>query len=139
MIDADDMLDQLAKEEEGWQREFKERFDALCERAEKILPGFRKPGLTFDMYGQAAGQARYGENRIRLSPIYCQARKEDMLRQTLPHEIAHILAFQKYRETGHGHSWSAMFGALTWDAPTRCHSYEPVAQAKRKIYAREEE
>lgn len=132
-----DLLD-LLNEEEEWMKPFREYHDKLVAQAQRLFPAFRPPKLHFGLRGQCAGRAWYDKNEVGLNYVYCQTQARDMLMDTLPHEIAHILAWQRYgrAEAGHGHGWSAMFGALTGRAPLgRCHNYPHIKQEEQKLSA----
>lgn len=115
------------------------QFDFLCNRAKEIYPVFVVPELVIKTAGGTAGWARWRSNPQRwivdLNRVYIISHFEDMLSDTLPHEVAHILAWQRYgmKIAPHGGEWYAMYGALTGRVPQRLHEYGSVqTAAKRK-------
>ena len=115
------------------------QFDLIVNEARRIYPAFVVPELVIATAGQTAGWARWRRRNgtvswhIDLNQIYLVSHAQDMLEDTLPHEIAHVLAWQRYGTDTqpHGKEWIAMFGALTGRCPTRCHDYGDVRQAAR--------
>ena len=118
-------------------------FDRLCTRCRALYPPFTDPELVIKTNGQAAGWAREREGTytIDLNQTYLISNAADMLLDTLPHEMAHVLVMQRYnnavcgtgsRARPHGVEWIAMFGALTGRVPTRLHDYERVKVAQKK-------
>jgi SprT protein len=84
--------------------------------------------IRFDLRGRAAGQARYGSTGpwvIRYNPVLLRENGDSFLASTVPHEVAHLIAFLRYgpRIRPHGAEWRAImeqFGAT----PERCHRYD---------------
>lgn len=84
--------------------------------------------IRFDLRGRAAGQARCGARSpwvIRYNPVLLGANGERFLADTVPHEVAHLIAFAHHgpRIRPHGLEWRAImhhFGV----APERCHQYD---------------
>lgn len=88
--------------------------------------------IRFDLRGRAAGQARYGTRQgiggpwiIRYNPVLLRENPDSFIAQTVPHELAHVVAFVRHghRIRPHGPEWRAImeqFGA----APERCHRYD---------------
>lgn len=83
------------------------------------------PVLHFDLRGAAAGQAHGDCNLIRLNPLLLRENGEAFLAQTVPHEVAHLVAEAAFGHgiRPHGPEWRdvmALFGA----APERCHRFD---------------
>jgi SprT protein len=86
------------------------------------------PPVLFDLRGRAAGQVRFGRHAlwvIRYNPVLMKANAEDFLATTVPHEVAHLIAYAKYgtRIRPHGQEWRSVmnfFGVV----PERCHGYD---------------
>ncbi len=88
--------------------------------------------IRFDLRGRAAGQARCGAPHgirgpwtIRYNPVLLRENPDSFLAETIPHEVAHVVAFKRHghRIRPHGPEWRAImeqFGA----APERCHRYD---------------
>lgn len=93
--------------------------------------------VRFDLRGRAAGQAgrRYGQFFMRFNRDMIADDKswEHMIRDTVPHELAHIVCF--YKPTlgrNHDHGWKSVCRALGGSGD-RCHS-EQVVYAKGNTY-----
>lgn len=86
------------------------------------------PQIRFDLRGRAAGQVRCGSRGpwvIRYNPVLMQANAEDFLSTTVPHEVAHLVAYARYgrRIRPHGPEWRSVmrfYGVV----PERCHRYD---------------
>lgn len=96
-----------------------------------------RPAIRFDLRGKSAGQARTGGGKgplIRYNRILLMRHTEEFLQRTVPHEVAHLVAF-RLCGTGirpHGPEWGAimkLFGA----APERCHSYDVEDLQTRRL------
>jgi SprT protein len=99
--------------------------------------------IRFDLRGTAAGMVLFPHNNppvIRYNPILLQHNRHAFLSQTLPHEVAHLVARSLHGKSirPHGLEWKAImhfFGADT----LRCHSYAteniPVRRLRRFPYA----
>lgn len=96
-----------------------------------------KPEIGFDLRGQAAGQARLipgGRSRIRYNPVLLRENPDAFLAQTVAHEVAHLVAFERFgsRIRPHGPEWQAvmrLFGA----EPRRCHDFDVERATRRRL------
>lgn len=87
-----------------------ERLLACCLQAEQRL-GHRIscPRLSFRQRGKAAGTARLREQEIRLNPILLAENPDVFLQEVIPHELAHLIVWQRYGRTApHGREWQAI-------------------------------
>lgn len=96
-----------------------------------------RPSINFEMRNsKVVGRAWFNKNLIQLNPVWLAAGdydeevKDKMLNHTIPHEIAHLIAYRKWRDTKHGTFWKgtmlklgfrvngadAMPGLPTWAA-----------------------
>lgn len=67
---------------------------------------FPIPTVHYNVRGQKAGVAYLQQNEIRLNPILLQENPEYFLKQVIPHELAHLLAFRLFgRVKPHGQEW----------------------------------
>lgn len=69
-----------------------------------------KPVLDFNLYRQnCLGLANYTKRMMKLNPVYLMAGDEalrnDILGDTIVHEVAHFVAFRVFKERGHGFYW----------------------------------
>lgn len=120
---------------------FKARFRAWCDRAREVWPPFITPDFRMEMTGQAAGRASWRPSvdgtrsyTCDFNRVYGLSNAADMLEETIPHEVAHCLVWQRYGRDArpHGAEWHAMFGALTGRVASRTHDYGDVKVAARK-------
>lgn len=74
--------------------------------------------IRYDIKGRCAGQARHrgGVYELRFNPEAILNYNEDMTKDTIPHEVAHLVCFAR-RELGSGHDagWKAVCRALGGD------------------------
>ncbi|OOY44137.1 hypothetical protein BOW37_10760 [Solemya velum gill symbiont] len=69
---------------------------------------FTLPEIRFDLHARAAGQFRYGKNlqQLRFNPYLFSTGFEVNLDTTVPHEVAHYVAFNLFgRVKPHGKEW----------------------------------
>jgi hypothetical protein len=93
--------------------------------AEKVFGRcFDLPSIQWNLSGACAGRAIWPDNRIRLNPVLLCENVEDFVRETVPHEIAHLLnrAMNGNSVTPHGKEWKAIMRAMGLK-PQRCHNY----------------
>lgn len=90
----------------------------------------RFPNIEYTLRGTTAGTAHSGKWEININPVLLIENIEDMLDQTIPHEVAHLIADRVYGHTikPHGKEWKSVMVALG-KRPDRCHSYD-VANAR---------
>lgn len=82
--------------------------------------------FDFNLKGMTAGQAvtkGTGEVILRFNMELAEQNADEFLSETVPHEVAHIIANIHYKENcGHGYLWQHVM--LTWKKnPMRCHDY----------------
>jgi SprT protein len=83
------------------------------------------PDIRYDTVGKAAGQALYnfvdGKCYIRINPVLLNENVDYCINQTVPHEIAHLVAYMVFgRVRPHGIHWEAVM--RTFGKPAkRCH------------------
>lgn len=99
------------------------------------LMEWTKPTFTMDVRGTVGGKAFLHENRIALNPVLFRQNKKDFIEDTIPHEVAHLVAFMVYRDNGHGAGWKHVMRSDFGIPPTRCHNYD-VSNVKQKYTVR---
>lgn len=82
------------------------------------------------------GRANYGKKFVGLSRPICQLNidDDDSIKDTILHEIAHVLAYELYGHRGHGTTWKRCcveIGAK----PERCFNMSEVETPKPKYKA----
>jgi SprT protein len=95
------------------------------------------PRIAFDLRGQAAGQFRLdtaGRAMLRYNAVLMLRHEAEFLRQTVPHEVAHYLAYLHYGRgiRPHGPEWQQLMQALGAD-PRRCHEFDVTDLAARRL------
>lgn len=101
--------------------------------------GMPLPTVRFDLRGRAAGMTVYGRGRrdraaIRLNAELLSANPNDMIEETVPHEVAHVAArwFHGDRIKPHGPEWRSIMHSFGKRAAT-CHNL-PARPARRLTY-----
>lgn len=113
------------------------KLDALCRVVQERFEVVMRPEVAWDLRGQAAGQANGRRNLIRFNRGLAERYPEEFVAQTVPHELAHLVAFKKFggRIRPHGREWRAVMIVLGAE-PRRTHRYKvtPVRKFKRYAY-----
>ncbi|WP_150306283.1 SprT-like domain-containing protein [Pseudomonas saliphila] len=96
---------------------------------------FVRPHVRLDLRGQRAGVAYLGRNLLRFNERMLQDNREDFLRQTVPHEVAHLVAHALYGGNirPHGYQWQKLMVEVFGLEPRRCHDYA-VPERRRTHY-----
>ncbi|MBL3598487.1 MAG: SprT-like domain-containing protein [gamma proteobacterium endosymbiont of Lamellibrachia anaximandri] len=114
------------------------RTKALLERAGQH---FGQPvpevEINFELKGQAAGMARFpalDKPQIRYNAHLLDENADDFLKQTVPHEVAHVIARAYYSRNirPHGTEWQSVMHFFGAEA-SRCHSYDTQRASTRKL------
>lgn len=93
--------------------------------------------IYFDLRGQAAGKVTFQENSapvIRYNMKLLLENEERFLSQTLPHEVAHVVARSLFG-TGirpHGPEWQGVMHLFGVEA-SRCHDYDTSRSRVRRL------
>jgi SprT protein len=67
---------------------------------------FKRPTYLFNQRGKAAGTAHLQRNLIKINPVLFINNRDEFFQQVIPHEVAHLIAFQLYGKTRpHGKEW----------------------------------
>lgn len=99
---------------------------------QRFSRSFRRPQVSFALRGKAAGVAHIGRNLLRFNSLLYQQNREDFLRQTVAHEVAHMLAHELYGRDimPHGPQWQGIMQEVFGLPALRCHSYQLPAVQK---------
>lgn len=102
-----------------------------------------RPQVTYNLSGRCAGRAYYWLWKIEINTEILKNNEEDYLRNTVPHEFAHLLTDQLYGENvkPHGREWKNVMRAMSIigvnDVYAR-HNYDTssldVRRKRRYIY-----
>lgn len=115
-----------------------ERTRALVRTARaRFQTDIPEPEIRLDLRGTAAGQAIVTRRRtavIRYNRALLVRHGEAFLAQTIPHEVAHLVAYWRHgpRIRPHGKEWQAIVRAFGAE-PTRCHDYDLSGVARRTM------
>lgn len=83
------------------------------------------PSVRFDLKGKAAGGAYPDHNVIRFNAVLLAENTQHFLMQTVPHEVAHLVARAVYGRgiRPHGKEWQSVMTQVFGCPPDRCHQY----------------
>jgi SprT protein len=105
------------------------RTGALLREAEAWLRlAMPRVEIRFDLRGTSAGQARMRNGSspiIRYNATLLRLHPTEFIVETVPHEVAHVVAFVKHgpRIRPHGPEWQAVMRHFGVE-PSRCHRYD---------------
>jgi len=110
------------------------RVEACYQQAESFFKhSFIRPQVSFRLRGQKAGCAHLQENRLRFNEALYRANQDDFLRQTVAHEVAHLVTYQRFGGSvrPHGKEWQAIMRGVFLLEPHRCHTYKVTGKARQ--------
>ncbi|UVE16549.1 SprT family zinc-dependent metalloprotease [Pseudomonas sp. LS44] len=114
------------------------RVEACYLQAEEFFKRpFQRPQVCFKLRGQKAGVAHLHENKLRFNPQLYRENQEHFLKQTVAHEVAHLVAHQLFgsKIQPHGEEWQLIMRGVYELPPDRCHTYAiHRRQVSRFIY-----
>lgn len=86
---------------------------------------FATPTIGFDLSGTTAGKAYWTKNHVQLNAVLYVENVQDFLVNTIPHELAHLIARQVYGRAikPHGKEWQSVMRSLGVE-PSRTHDYD---------------
>jgi SprT protein len=76
-----------------------------------------------------AGRAFIEHGYIDLSCYLMTNNPETFAEDTIPHELAHMIAFRLYQDRGHGKAWKYVAQTL-YGANNRCHTMQTKRRAE---------
>ena len=87
---------------------------------------FTRPDIGTCLRGQSAGAAYPQRNLLRFNMTLYHGNSAHFLRQTVAHEVAHLLAYTLYgrRIRPHGPQWQAIMLDVFGLPADRCHNYQ---------------
>tara|TARA_R110000782_G_scaffold200987_3_gene289754 strand:- start:568 stop:1131 length:564 start_codon:yes stop_codon:yes gene_type:complete len=99
----------------------------------------RYPKILYNLKGRCGGQFRYGglldvwELRINMEALAKYT--EHYVKETVGHEVAHLVAKVVYGAKHHDYLWKSVMRDYNLK-PTRCHSYEltPARRSEKFAY-----
>ncbi len=112
-------------------RDRMERLYILAES--RMQRTFSRPALEITLKGETAGQAWPHKNLIRLNPVLYLENQEHYLKQTVAHEIAHLIAYEHYGSEirPHGREWQWIMTCIFQLPAERCHQYDTRRSSSR--------
>lgn len=97
----------------------------------KELPA---PGMTWKVRGSAAGLANYAMHEVSFNPVYLHVDPTDMIADTCPHEVAHIVAKKVFNSRGHDGGWKTVMQKFGRNPQaSRFHNLGSLPEALRKF------
>jgi SprT protein len=110
--------------------------DYLKMAQEHFGRGFRLDTIRADIKGKTAGYFRMHRNgscEINYNPVIFGQHTDDFLLRTVPHEVAHLVAYQNYggKIRPHGKHWQTIMRLFGADVK-RCHDYDVSATKSRQ-------
>ncbi len=102
------------------------RVEACYALAEQFFKcRFPRPEVSLKLRGQKAGVAHLQQNLLRFNEQLYRENTEHFLRQTVAHEVAHLVAHQMFgaRIQPHGEEWQLIMRGVYELPPDRCHTY----------------
>ncbi len=115
-----------------------QQVEHLYQQAEaRFARSFRRPRVRLDLRGRSAGQAWLEKNELRFNRALFERYPQDFIDQTVPHEVAHLLAHQLCGPhiRPHGPEWQQLMVRLFGIPATVRHSYElPPSARYRFLY-----
>jgi len=96
-----------------------------------------QPEIQFNLQGQSAGQVRFQKKHpplIRFNPELLSENQDAFLAQTVPHEVAHIVARTLFgaRIQPHGQEWKNVMLQLGAKIQ-RCHNFDTRNTKARQL------
>lgn len=95
----------------------------------------RWPTIIYKTKSATGGWAHLGRNTVDYNPILLNENLDAFIARTVGHEVAHLAAYELFRDKGHGYWWKHIMRVIGQE-PSRCHSYDIVNSAvktKRSI------
>ncbi|WP_435236810.1 SprT family zinc-dependent metalloprotease [Psychromonas sp. PT13] len=86
---------------------------------------FSRPEYLFNQRGKSAGTAHLQRNLIKFNPILFTQNKQEFIDQVVPHEVAHIIAYQQYGKVKpHGKEWQHIMKHVFHRPATTTHTLD---------------
>ena len=87
---------------------------------------FTRPIVSLKLRGQKAGVAHLDENLLRFNPKLYAENRDHFLKQTVAHEVAHMIAREMFGPhiQPHGEEWQLIMQGVYELPADRCHTYE---------------
>ena len=99
-------------------------------------PAVQFPQITVKMNARlrtTAGRAYLQQGIVEFNPSIYEAHVEEFLEDTVPHEVAHVVAYYVFGSTGHDIFWKQVCSDLG-SATQRLHSFTVPKCSNAKTY-----
>lgn len=102
----------------------------------KVLFGYNEsfPEIHYKIKGRVAGKAWITQNKLGFNAQLLNDNVDEFINQTVTHEVAHLIAYKVYHDTGHGSFWKHVMMSLG-ATPKRCHNYDVTNTSTRPRFA----
>lgn len=93
---------------------------------------FARPQVQLNLKGYNAGTATPQKNLLRFNKQLLLDNQQHFLKQTVPHEVAHLIAYQIFglKIKPHGKEWQLIMQKVYQLPAERCHHYTVVIKPK---------
>ncbi|USE34938.1 SprT family zinc-dependent metalloprotease [Endozoicomonas sp. SCSIO W0465] len=115
--------------------QIEQRILELYQEAESFFQKpFRKPYIRLDLTGETAGQAWIEKHQLRFNKVLLQENREHFIRQTVAHEVAHLLAYELFgpKIRAHGKEWHGIMARVFRLPADRCHRYDTGRSSRKQ-------
>lgn len=94
---------------------------------------FKVPTVSYRIKGLNGGTANHRHYHVDFNPTYLNENTDHYIKQTVGHEVAHIIAHVEYGDhiRAHGQEWKNVMYVLGIPAD-RCHDYDATNISTRK-------
>jgi SprT protein len=109
--------------------------ECLAKAELKYGKSFPFPTVRYTLTGVVAGRAYYYQHKIDLNATLLAENQQDFINRTVPHEVAHLIAYRVYGDKirPHGKEWASVMQTFGLEA-SRCHSYDVTRSRRGKSY-----
>lgn len=95
---------------------------------------FSPPTVSYAVRGLKAGVAYLQRNEIRFNPVLLTENGQAFVQQVVPHELAHILVFQRFgRVQPHGKEWKMMMEEVLGVPAETYHCFDTTNVAGKQF------
>ena len=116
-------------------QDIKEQVQFWFDLAKELYPKYNikdSNNVNFNLKGRCAGKAFLQTRELRFNKVLFKENYKEFCERTIPHEVAHIIAFQIFGTKGHDYAWRRIMNDFGCDS-TRCHSYDTENSTVRTI------
>lgn len=115
-----------------------EKMNEVVELARRLYPTYTHaaPVVRFDIRGRSCGGMAIGHHTVRFNLDWYAANPSDYLKNTVPHEVAHIVATATGLGRGHNRGWVRICLALGGDGK-RCNTNAEIREVPKARRTRE--